>query len=67
MKVLIYLVIGITVLIIVLGISTIRVREPKASKIVIDSCVYQGHEYFIFNNKGVIHNPECKCCYNIFE
>lgn len=30
------------------------------------SFVYNKHEYIQFKN-GVIHNPECKECYNLYE
>lgn len=23
---------------------------------------YDGHQYIIFSNHGVLHNPKCNCC-----
>lgn len=36
-------------------------RETTPSFGHVETLTYNGHEYLVFNNSGIVHNPDCKC------
>lgn len=47
-----------------------KIEEGKCPLMYITEFTYKGHEYIYFHNSyqaGVVHNPECKKCLEVYD
>ena len=49
------------------GSDTVRAKEGTAPFWYVETFKYKGHSYIKFGNKGVVHDPDCKYCYDKFD
>jgi Tfp pilus assembly protein PilP len=49
------------------GSDTVQLKEGTIPFTNVETFKYKKHSYIKFGTIGVVHDPECKYCYNTFD
>ena len=49
------------------GSDTVQVKDGTVPVIYVKTFKYKKHSYIKFGNRGIVHDPDCKYCYTLFD